>query len=415
MVELRIECVTHAAKTVGSSIVAGSGAWPVSLVGLNYRQQKMNEGTSPETVAYRRPAFVHIDGISSDPRRSAGLQSINLRIRRGEILALLGPSGCGKSTLLRIIAGLDQQIAGDIQIEGQSISDLPPHERPVNTMFQSYALFPNLTVAQNVAFGLKQEQLPKSVIEERVDNSLEIVGCTAIAQRKPGWISSELQQRVALARCLAKKPKLLLLDDPMARLDRKLRAEMQLEMAEIVRRVRATCIVATHDQEEAMTMADRIALMRRGRIIQTGTPAEVYEFPNSAFSAEFLGTANLFSGTVSGSEEDMVIVDVPDLGCSLKVLAPEVPSKGVTVTVLVRPEKFELSTESLDDHSNSCQGVIADVAYTGANTTYHVRLNSGRKVVVRVDSRGQQRDLNLEPGAHVFVSWAASDGVLLNS
>ncbi len=282
-------------------------------------------------------------------------------------------------------------------------------------MFQSYALFPNLTVAQNIAFGLKQDQLPKSVIEERVDHSLEIVGCTTIAQRKPGWISSELQQRVALARCLAKNPKLLLLDDPMARLDRKLRAEMQLEVAEIVRRVRATCIVATHDQEEAMTMADRIALMRRGRIIQIGTPAEVYEFPNSAFSAEFLGTANLFSGTVSGSKEDPIIVDVPDLGSSLKVLAPEVPSKGVTVTVLVRPEKIGLRTDSSEDHHNSYQGVIADVAYTGANTNYHVRLNSGRMVVVRVDSRVRERSMSLDPGAPVFVDWAASDGVLLNS
>ena len=287
--------------------------------------------------------------------------------------------------------------------------------RPVNTMFQSYALFPNLTVAQNVAFGLKQEQLPKSVIEERVDHSLEIVGCTAIAQRKPGWISSELQQRVALARCLAKNPKLLLLDDPMARLDRKLRAEMQLQIADIVRRVRATCIVATHDQEEAMTMADRIALMRRGRIIQTGTPAEVYESPNSAFSAEFLGTANLFSGTISGSEEDLIIVDVPDLGHSLKILAPEVPTKGITVTVLVRPEKIGLSTDSSDGHHNSCQGVVADVAYTGAKTNYHVRLHSGRKIVVRVDSSVREQTPNLDPGAPVFVSWAASDGVLLNS
>ena len=374
----------------------------------------MKEDSNPEILAGRGPAFVHIDGISSDPKGSAGLQSINLGIRRGEILALLGPSGCGKSTLLRIIAGLDRQLAGDIQIEGQSISRLPPYMRPVNTMFQSYALFPNLTVAQNVAFGLKQEQLPKSVIEERVNDSLEIVGCTTIAQRKPGWISSELQQRVALARCLAKKPKLLLLDDPMARLDRKLRAEMQLEMAEIVRRVRATCIVATHDQEEAMTMADRIALMRRGRLIQTGTPAEVYEFPNSAFSAEFLGTANLFSGTVSGSEDDLIIVDVPDLGHSLKLLASEVPAKGITVTVLVRPEKIRLSADSSDDHHNNFQGVIVDVAYTGAKTNYHVRLHSGRKVVVRVDSSVREPSLNLDPGAPVFVSWAASDGVLLN-
>ena len=186
-------------------------------------------------------------------------------------------------------------------------------------------------------------------------------------------------------------------------------------MTEIVRRVRTTCIVATHDQEEAMTMADRIALMRRGRIIQTGTPAEVYEFPNSAFSAEFLGTANLFSGTVSGSEEGVTIVDVPDLGYSLKVTAPEVPTEGMTVTVLVRPEKIELRADSSDDQYNSCQGVIADVAYTGANTNYHVRLNSGRKVVVRVDSGVQHRSLNLDLGAPVFVCWAASDGVVLNS
>ena len=229
----------------------------------------------------------------------AAVNQVSLSIDKGEIFALLGGSGCGKTTLLRMLAGFETPSAGDIKINGVSVLHSPPYQRPVNMMFQSYALFPHMTVEQNVAFGLKQDRMPKAEIEVRVTEVLELVQMTRFRRRKPGQLSGGQQQRVALARSLAKKPALLLLDEPMGALDKKLRMQMQLELANIIESVGVTCVMVTHDQEEAMTMADRIAIMDQGEIMQVGAPRQIYEFPNSKLTAEFIGSINLFEAVAA--------------------------------------------------------------------------------------------------------------------
>ncbi|WP_322089852.1 ABC transporter ATP-binding protein, partial [Burkholderia sp. BCC1999] len=227
--------------------------------------------------------------------------------------ALLGSSGCGKSTLLRMLAGLETATSGKIFVDGEDLASLPPYRRPVNMMFQSYALFPHMTVESNVAFGLKQEGTPKNEIKERVADALALVQMSKYAQRKPHQLSGGQQQRVALARSLVKRPKLLLLDEPMSALDKKIRQKTQLELVNIIEKVDVTCVMVTHDQEEAMTMASRLAVMSEGKIVQIGAPGEVYEFPNSRFSAEFIGSTNLFEGRVVEDEPDHIFVESDDL------------------------------------------------------------------------------------------------------
>jgi putrescine transport system ATP-binding protein len=285
----------------------------------------------------------------------------------------------------------------------------------VNLLFQSYALFPHMTVEQNVAFGLGQGKLSKEVIAERVKRTLALVGLSEIAGRKPDQITVAQQQRLALARCLAKEPKLLLLDELTANLDRELRTEIQLEIAEILRRVRATTILVTRDREEAMVMADRLALMKSGRIVQTGTPAEVYESPNCKFSAQLLGAINLFSGTVASAEDGIAVVEVPDLDIPLKVIVTEAVRPGSAVTVAVRPERFVIQADRPDSRHNVCVGFIEDSAYAGAYTHYYVRLSSGRTIVILSEARERQRAQPLDSGARLFVTWDATDGVVLES
>jgi putrescine transport system ATP-binding protein len=359
------------------------------------------------------PALVELRGISKHFDGVAAVRDVNLRIRRGEIFAILGPSGCGKSTLLRVIAGLDSPSTGEIFLEGQSLSRLPAYRRPINMMFQSYALFPHMTVEQNVAFGLKQDRLEREVVRERVDRMLELVRMSEFRRRKPAQLSGGQQQRAALARSLAKEPRLLLLDEPMGALDRKLRAEMQFEVAEIIRRVRVTCVMVTHDQEEAMVMADRLALMDRGSIVQLGKPAEVYDFPNSRFSAEFLGDVNLFSGRVSAVAEELVVIESPDIDGSIKAFAGESLSVEAEVAVAVRPEKLRLLDQPGGAHNNRSEAVVEDVAYAGSHTRYHLRLPTGHLVTALQTNEGRQH--RLEHGATVSVGWDIRDGVLVTS
>jgi len=359
------------------------------------------------------PALVELRGISKHFDGVAAVRDVNLRIRRGEIFAILGPSGCGKSTLLRVIAGLDSPSTGEIFLEGQSLGRLPAYRRPINMMFQSYALFPHMTVEQNVAFGLKQDRLEREVVRERVARMLELVHMSEYRQRKPAQLSGGQQQRAALARSLAKEPRLLLLDEPMGALDRKLRAEMQFEVAEIIRRVRVTCVIVTHDQEEAMVMADRLALMDRGGIVQLGKPAEVYDFPNSRFSAEFLGDVNLFSGRVSAVAEELVVIESPDIHGSIKAFAGEAFSVDAEVAVAVRPEKLRLLDEPGGAHNNRSEAVVEDVAYAGSHTRYYLRLPTGHLVTALLTNEGQHH--RLEHGATVSVGWEIRDGVLVTS
>jgi len=357
------------------------------------------------------PAFVELRGLERRFDGVAAVAGVSLGIRRGEILAILGPSGCGKSTLLRLIAGFEEPDAGEIRIEGQSMAGLPPYRRPVNTMFQSYALFPHMTVAQNVAFGLKQDSLSAQQVSERTTEALALVRMEQHRDRRPEQLSGGQQQRAALARSLAKSPKLLLLDEPMAALDRQLRAEMQFELAEIIRRVRVTCVLVTHDQEEAMAMADRLALMRDGELVQTGSPADVYAMPNCRFSAEFLGEVNLFNGQLGEAGDGQLVFDTPDLSDSIEVAGADSLPAGTDCSLAVRPEKIVLSDAPLDQQYISREAIVEDFAFLGGRTRYHLRLASGRTITaVSPESAAAS---GLTHGQPIEVGWRIRDAVLL--
>jgi putrescine transport system ATP-binding protein len=341
------------------------------------------------------------------------VETVDLEVHKGEIFALLGSSGCGKSTLLRMLAGLEIPTAGKIQIDGLDMSGIPPHLRPVNMMFQSYALFPHLSVAKNVAFGLEQEKLPQPEIKQRVAESLELVQMGKFAARRPDQLSGGQKQRIALARILAKRPKLLLLDEPMGALDKKLRERMQLEVVDILEGVGATCIMVTHDQEEAMTMATRIGIMNDGRLLQVGTPRDVYETPNCRFTAEFIGSVNLLAGTLTVDEPDHVIVTSPEFPTEIYVDHGITGVEGMPVWIALRPEKTALSTEPPEDTKyNFAQGIVHDIAYLGSHSIYHVQLATGKIVRALVQ--------NLERWAEpptwedtVYLHWQPNSGVVL--
>jgi putrescine transport system ATP-binding protein len=348
------------------------------------------------------------------------VDDVTLDIQKGEIFALLGSSGCGKSTLLRMLAGFEVPTSGSILLAGQDIMGLAPFERPINMMFQSYALFPHLTVWDNVAFGLRRDRLPKPEIEARVGQMLDLVQLGPYAKRKPHQLSGGQQQRVALARSLAKRPKLLLLDEPLGALDAKLRQRTQLELVDIIHQVGVTCVMVTHDQEEAMTMATRIGVMNEGKILQVGAPHEVYETPNCRFVAEFIGSVNLFEGTVEADEPDHVVIAGPH--CRHYVSHGITGTPGMAVHVAVRPEKMviqhtkplDTERESLAEVGFNCvQGSVENLAYLGGLTTYHVKLDSGTGVKVTTTNAARHVSTPLHLGDRVYVWWCGSDVVVL--
>ncbi|MFC5523805.1 ABC transporter ATP-binding protein [Polaromonas jejuensis] len=308
------------------------------------------------------------------------VDKVSLSINKGEIFALLGSSGCGKSTLLRMLAGFEKPTSGAVILNGVDIASFPPYERPINMMFQSYALFPHLNIWDNIAFGLKREGLPKAQIQARVDEMLNLVQLTALARRKPHQLSGGQQQRVALARSLAKKPQLLLLDEPLGALDRKLRERTQFELVNIIESVGVTCVMVTHDQEEAMTMASRIAVMSHGRVLQVGTPKEIYEYPNGRFVADFIGNVNLFEGKLSLDQADRCEVStdhgVVSVGHGISGTA------GMAVAVAVRPEKIHIAKTRPAVHQNLFTGKVCEIAYFGSYNTFIVEMAGGRTVKV---------------------------------
>uniref|UniRef100_UPI002AB6B4A1 ABC transporter ATP-binding protein n=3 Tax=Paraburkholderia bannensis TaxID=765414 RepID=UPI002AB6B4A1 len=299
-------------------------------------QVHASEAARPDATASSRDAFVRIENVVKKFGDSTAVNNVSLNIAKNELFALLGSSGCGKSTLLRMLAGLETATSGKIYVDGEDLASLPPYRRPVNMMFQSYALFPHMSVETNVAFGLKQEGVPKNEIRERVADALNLVQMSRYAKRKPHQLSGGQQQRVALARSLVKRPKLLLLDEPMSALDKKIRQKTQLELVNIIEKVDVTCVMVTHDQEEAMTMANRLAVMSEGRIVQIGSPTEVYEFPNSRFSAEFIGSTNLFEGKVVEDEPDHIFVESEDLETRMYVSHGVTGPLGMPVGISVR-------------------------------------------------------------------------------
>ncbi|MGR5132468.1 putrescine ABC transporter ATP-binding subunit PotG [Vibrio alfacsensis] len=356
--------------------------------------------------------LLEIRGLTKNFDGHVAVDGVDLTINQGELFALLGASGCGKSTLLRMLAGFEQPSAGQIILDGQDLADIPPYQRPVNMMFQSYALFPHMTVAGNIAFGLKQDGMSRQEIDATVKQMLELVHMSDYAKRKPHQLSGGQKQRVALARSLAKKPKLLLLDEPMGALDKNLREKMQLEVVDILERVGVTCVMVTHDQEEAMTMASRIAIMNKGQFVQIGSPEAIYEHPNSKFSATFIGSVNVFEGILETNQNDSCTVRSHDLEQPIYINHGISGAPGIPVMIAVRPEKMTLSTQA--NHSvNSCTGIVEDIAYMGNQSIYHVRLASGKLVTATLQNTTRLRKNMPTWEQKVTLSWDMESCVVL--
>ncbi|MBN3005710.1 polyamine ABC transporter ATP-binding protein [Chromobacterium alkanivorans] len=360
-------------------------------------------------------AYLRIAGVLKKFGDHVAVDHVDLDIRRNEIFALLGSSGCGKSTLLRMLAGMEAPTSGRIILDGEDMQGLQPYERPVNMMFQSYALFPHMTVEQNVAFGLKQDKVSREEIAERVGKMLDLVQMRKYANRKPHQLSGGQQQRVALARSLVKRPKLLLLDEPLGALDKKLRQQTQLELVNTIEQVGVTCIMVTHDQEEAMTMASRIGIMSEGSLLQVGTPSEIYDYPNCRFTAEFIGESNIFEGAVVVDEPDLVEVRSPELGGDIRIDHGITGPKGMHVWASIRPEDVRLDVKPLPAGPNVAAGVVEDIAYLGSYSIYHVKLASGKVVKSVVPSSRWYDAGETAPtwGDAVFVSWRQDVPVVL--
>ncbi|WP_353152548.1 polyamine ABC transporter ATP-binding protein [Pollutimonas bauzanensis] len=359
--------------------------------------------------------FVRVEEVVKIFGDTVAVNSVSMSVRRHEVFALLGSSGCGKSTLLRMLAGFEEVTSGRIFLDNEDITSLPPYRRPVNMMFQSYALFPHMTVEANVAFGLKQEGVPKNEIHDRVFEALDLVQMGSYARRKPQQMSGGQQQRVALARSLVKRPKLLLLDEPMSALDKQIRQKTQIELAKILDQVGVTCIMVTHDQEEAMTMAHRLAVMSEGQIIQSGTPHDVYAFPNSRFVAGFIGSTNLFTGTIVVDESDHVLIESGELTRPLYVDHGISEPLGMEVHVSVRPEHIRVLRAQPESESNWGHGMVSHVAWMGSYARYQIRLDSGAVIEATVPSQVlAQADA---PGLddEVFASWSSDSATVLTS
>ena len=356
-------------------------------------------------------AFLRIEAVTKDFGDFRAVNAVSLDVARGEIFALLGSSGCGKSTLLRVLAGFELPSAGRVVLDGVDLAGLLPYSRPVNMMFQSYALFPHLTVWDNIAFGLKRDGLPKNEVAARVEEMLRLVQLGAFAKRKPHQLSGGQQQRVALARSLAKRPKLLLLDEPLGALDKKLREATQIELSNIIRQVGVTCVMVTHDQEEAMTMASRIAVMSEGRFLQVGAPADVYESPATRFVADFIGNVNLMDGEVVAQGEGYVDVQCADM--RHRIAHGIDSAQGQSVTVALRPEKIHLSADEPEDALNKVRGTVIASSYFGLYTVYHLKLASGATLKTNVENETRHRDGLPAQGDAVWAHWLPTSQVVL--
>lgn len=343
------------------------------------------------------------------------VDDIDLTIYEGEIFALLGASGSGKSTLLRMLAGFEQPTSGQILLDGQDLSLIPPYQRPINMMFQSYALFPHMTVEQNIGFGLKQDNLSRADTRDRVMEMLILVNMEEYARRKPDQLSGGQRQRVALARSLAKRPRLLLLDEPMGALDKKLRERMQLEVVDILEQVGATCVMVTHDQEEAMTMAGRMAIMNKGQFVQVGEPEEIYEHPNCRYSAEFIGSANIFEGMLDKTVNDGLVIHCPTLKHPIKVDYDSPVVEGVPIMVVLRPEKIHLCDQLPKDGCNCALGKVVNIAYLGNVSIYYVELDSGQIVMAQLQNEYRFRKGMPTLGDNICLSWDIDNCVVLTN
>jgi putrescine transport system ATP-binding protein len=382
----------------------------------------------PETAAdlrpWRNPAakpFVRIRNVTKKFGDVAAVQNVSLDIYKGELFCLLGGSGSGKSTLLRVLAGFEDPTQGSVEIDGQDMTGVPPYARPVNMMFQSYALFPHMTAWQNIAYGLKRDGLPPAEIDARVKELLALVKLEGYGQRRPHQLSGGQRQRVALARSLAKRPKLLLLDEPLGALDKKLREETQFELVKIQETLGVTFIVVTHDQEEAMSLATRIGVMNQGEIVMVGEPTDIYEFPNSRFVAGFIGSVNMVEGVVTEDEPDHVRIRSAELGCDIYVDHGVDCAPDQILWWAVRPEKVRLSRDKppidpqAGEGANRVHGLVEETAYLGDMTVYQVKLDSGKYLRVTKTNAIHGDPDAISWDEEVWASWSGSSGSVLVS
>lgn len=359
------------------------------------------------------PPILVLEGLCRSFGASPAVDEVSLIIREGEFFSLLGPSGCGKTTLLRMIAGFESPDRGSIRLDGRELTGLPPYLRPVNMMFQSYALFPHMSVEKNIAYGLKSERLSRPEIAARVQEVLQLVRLDGLARRRPHQLSGGERQRVALARCLAKKPRMLLLDEPLAALDKRLREEMRIELVQIQRRLRTTFIMVTHDQQEALGVSTRIAVMRAGRILQVGTPLEVYESPVCRFVASFLGDANLFEGVVASDPlSGATFLEGAVTGTGLRCPAPANGLLGRPAVLAIRPERVSVYAVPPSGGENCLPGSLLDIGYQGPLSVFRVRLRGGT-IALAVQTNTRRPDHPVKPGDDVYVCWTPEAGVLM--
>ena len=361
--------------------------------------------------------LVRIEGVSKLFGDTYAVDNLSLAIYEGEFFSLLGSSGCGKTTLLRMLGGFERPTTGRIFIDDVDITEMPPYERPVNMMFQSYALFPHMNVEKNIGFGLRQEKLPKQEIQGRVEEVLNLVKMTDYAKRKPDQLSGGQRQRVALARALVKRPKILLLDEPLGALDKKLREHTQFELVNIQEKLGITFVMVTHDQEEAMTMSTRMAVMNNGIIDQLGTPTYIYEYPASRFIAEFVGAANVIEGRVLSVSDDGVTIHSDEYDCEFFVQHHKPMDIGAPVAVALRPEKILLREASADQliGINAVTGVVSEIAYLGDISIYHIRTATGRILQAQLTNRNRVENPGPTWDQQVHLSWHATSGVVLEA
>ncbi|MEC7595954.1 MAG: ABC transporter ATP-binding protein [Pseudomonadota bacterium] len=359
--------------------------------------------------------YIQIENVTKKFGEFTAIDNLSLDIYKNEFFSLLGPSGCGKTTLLRMLAGFEDVTNGRILVDGEDMSNIPPHLRPINMMFQSYALFPHMTVEKNIAFGLKQDKLPEDEINQRVEEMLELVELTNFAKRKPNQLSGGQSQRVALARSLAKSPKLLLLDEPLGALDKRLREQTQFELMDIQEKLEVTFVIVTHDQEEAMTVSSRIGVMDSGNLIQVATPTEIYEAPVNKDVADFIGDINLLKGVYKGNNKKGTELLSED-SKSIVFATQEVDAKlEDTMWFAIRPEKLEISKKKPSNDLNVLKGIVEDIAYGGSFSTYHVKLDNGRILKAIRANRVRTEEHHLTWDDEVYLHWSPDSAVVLLS